>query len=79
MTHTPHDLHDEFPDAGDILHRLKLEGGHFTKISDEYHEVNREIHRIEVEVETTSDQYLEGLKKRRLSLLDQIGSMITKA
>lgn len=79
MAHTPHELHDEFPDAGDIIHRLKTQDAHFSKLSGQYHEVNRAIHRIEVEVDHSSDLYLEDLKKQRLRLADEIGSMISKA
>ena len=76
MSHTPHELHDEFPDAGDILHKLKVENAHFQKLSEHYHNINREIHRIESGVEASSDERSEDLKKQRLFLLDEIGKMI---
>lgn len=76
MSHTPHELAAEFPDATDILHQLKLENGHFQTLSEQYHQTNREIHRIEAGVDASSDVRAEDLKKRRLSLLDQIGEMI---
>lgn len=76
MSHTPHELHDVFPDDGDILHQLKLDNGHFQKLSDRYHGINREIHRIETGVEPSSDDRFEDLKKQRLAMLDEIGQMI---
>ncbi|HAT85812.1 YdcH family protein [Cohaesibacter gelatinilyticus] len=76
MSHVPHELHDEFPEYEQKLHDLKVNDAHFAKLSDEYHEVNREIHRIESEVEPTSDVYLEDQKKKRLMLLDQISNML---
>jgi len=76
MTHVPHELHEEFPDATDALHRLKMENAHFTKLADEYHEVNREIHRIEADVEAASDARAEDLKKRRLALKDEIAGIL---
>ncbi|WP_114520935.1 DUF465 domain-containing protein [Altererythrobacter sp. ZODW24] len=76
MSHTPHELHEEFPDAGEVLHRLKLNDAHFVKQADRYHEVNRAIHRIETEVEPASDDHAEELKKQRLALLDEIGQMV---
>ncbi len=79
MSHTPHDLHAEFPDAVGVLHELKLSDAHFRKLSDQYHDLNREIHRIESEVEAASDFRLEDLKKQRLGLLDDISGMIAKA
>lgn len=79
MSHTPHELADEFPEAREILHKLKLENAHFVTLSDRYHDVNGEIHRIEAEVENTSDQYAEGLKKKRLALVDEIAGLIAEA
>lgn len=79
MSHTPHDLRDEFPDAVDALHVLKTSNSHFATLADRYHDVNREIHRIESEVEAASDNRLEGLKKQRLALLDDISSMVVRA
>lgn len=76
MSHVPHELHDEFPEYEQKLHDLKVSDAHFAKLSDEYHEVNREIHRIESEIEPTSDVYLEDQKKKRLMLLDQISTML---
>ena len=49
---------------------------HFRKLFDEYHDVEHEVHRIEEGVENTSDQYLEGRKKNRLFLKDQLYAMI---
>jgi len=76
MTHVPHELHEEFPEAADALHRLKMENAHFARLADEYHEVNREIHRIEADVEAASDARTEDLKKKRLVLKDEIAGLI---
>lgn len=79
MSHTPHDLRDEFPDAHDVLHTLKIGNAHFASLADRYHDVNREIHRIEVEVEAASDVRSEDLKKERLRLFDEIAQMVRAA
>ncbi len=76
MSHVPHELHEEFPDAAQKIHALKLGNAHFVRLSDQYHEVNRTIHRIETQVEPASDDALEGLKKQRLSLKDQIAGLL---
>jgi hypothetical protein len=76
MTHVPHELHDEFPEAAEAVHRLKQENAHFAKLANEYHEVNREIHRIEADVEAASDARAEELKKRRLALKDEIAGFL---
>jgi len=77
VSHTPHELTAEFPQDAEILHKLKTGNAHFATLSDRYHEVNNEIHRIEVEAEAASDDRAEELKKQRLALLDEIGAMIT--
>ncbi len=76
MSHVPHELHEEFPEAADALHALKMKDAHFARIADEYHEVNREIHRIESEIEPASDEVAETLKKRRLLLKDQVAELL---
>lgn len=79
MSHTPHELAAEFPQDAEIIHKLKVADAHFAKLADDYHEVNREIHRIEVEVEAASDERTEVLKKQRLALADEIGAILAKA
>lgn len=76
MSHVPHELHEEFPENAQKIHDLKTSDAHFARIADEYHEVNREIHRIESGVAPTSDEILEDMKKKRLFLKDQIAEMI---
>jgi uncharacterized protein YdcH (DUF465 family) len=73
---TQHDLHSEFPNDGEILHALKLDSAHFRALADRYHDANREIHRIEAEVEASSDARLEELKKQRLAMLDEVAAQI---
>ncbi|MEL6878130.1 MAG: DUF465 domain-containing protein [Pseudomonadota bacterium] len=77
--HTPHELLDEFPRDAQVLHFLKLGNSHFNTLAERYHAVNRVIHRIESEIEPSSDFHCEGLKKRRLHLLDEIAEMIEEA
>jgi uncharacterized protein YdcH (DUF465 family) len=79
MTHVSHELHDEFPADGEILHRLKVGDAHYAKLAGHYHDLNREIHRIESGVEAASDARTEELKKERLSILDQVSVMISAA
>lgn len=63
MSHTPHELADEFPADHALLHELKLNNPHFVTLADRYHAVNGEIHRIEAGVETTSDEYAERSRR----------------
>lgn len=71
-----HDLIHELPEHKERIRKLKLENTHFAKLFDEYHEVDHEVRRIEIEIETRSDAYLEDKKKQRLLLKDQLYSII---
>ena len=79
MSHTPHELAAEFPHHADAIHRLKQSDSHFARLAESYHELNREIHRIESEIEPASDDRTELLKKKRLALLDEIGPILASA
>lgn len=76
MSHVPHELHEEFPQDGERIHALKTSNNHFARIAERYHEVNRAIHRVEAEVEPTSDETLEEMKKQRLHLKDEIAAIL---
>jgi uncharacterized protein YdcH (DUF465 family) len=74
-----HDLVHELPEYRDKIHELKVSDKHFAKLFDEYHEVDHEVRRIEQEIETPSDEYTEGLKKKRLHLKDELFDMLKQA
>lgn len=76
MSHVPHEIPDEFPEYKDKIHNLKINNGHFSRLFDEYHELNREIHRIEAAGINTSDEEFENLKLVRLRLKDEIYEML---
>ena len=50
MSNTPHELAEEFPDKVEAMSQLKQSDAHFAKLADEYHEVNRAVHRAESRV-----------------------------
>ena len=79
MLNEKHDLVHEFPEHKETIHKLKISDNHFARLFEEYHEVDHEIHRIETEVETPSDDYTEEKKKQRLHLKDQLLKMIKEA
>ena len=74
-----HSLANELPEFKDRIHELKQENMHFHRLFNEYHDVDKDIHRIESGAENTSDEYLEGLKKQRLSLKDELYAMLNAA
>ncbi len=74
-----HDLHHEFPEFNNEIHHLKMNDNYFAKLFKNYHELDHEVHRIEQGVENTTDEYLEGVKLKRLNLKDQLYLMLKKA
>lgn len=76
MSHTPHELAEEFPEYVEKIHALKTSNPHFARLADEYHEVNRHIHRHESGVQPTSDTHETELRKRRLVLKDEIFALL---
>lgn len=72
MGHTPHELAADFPEHVDQLHALKLSDAHFQKLTERYHDVNRAVHRAETDVAPTNDERLINMRKRRMTLKDQI-------
>lgn len=76
MSHVPHELAEEFPDKVGRLHELKMPNARFANLFQEYHFINREIHRIESGVEPATDGHSTDLRKQRLLLKDEIASML---
>lgn len=76
MSHTPHELVAEFPEHADAIHRLKVENAHFAKLFDDYHALNRAIHRAETNVEPTDELNEQTMRKERMALKDQLWVLI---
>ena len=74
-----HDLIHEPPEHRDASHTLKMNNAHFARLFDEYHEGDHEVHRIEDNIETPSDQYTTERKAKRLALKDELLKMIQEA
>ncbi len=72
MSHTPHELIEEFPDQVQKMHDLKQSDAHFARLFDEYHDVNRAVHRAETNVEPMEDLAQVDLRKQRAHLKDEI-------
>jgi uncharacterized protein YdcH (DUF465 family) len=76
MSHTPHELAEEFPEHVEAIHKLKTENAHFARIFDDYHEVNRAIHRSETNVEPTEELHEQEMRKKRMALKDEVWGML---
>ena len=67
-----HSLANEFPEHKERIHELKSSDMHFHRLFNEYHDVDKDIHRFESGAQATSDDYLDSLKVQRLSLKDKL-------
>ena len=79
MSHTPHELAEEFPDKIDQISALKQSDAHFSRLVDDYHEVNRQIHRAETNISPTDDLNETDMRKTRMTLKDEIWQMLSQA
>ncbi len=79
MSNTPHELAEEFPDKVETMSQLKQSDAHFAKLADEYHEINRAVHRAETNVEPLEELAEVELRKKRGALKDEIWNILAKA
>ncbi len=77
MSHTPHELHEEFPEHAEKLTALKTSNAHFARLAEEYHTINRQVHRAETNVEPMDSLAENDLRKKRAALKDEIYGMLT--
>ena len=73
MSHTPHELADDFPESAERLRALNASSAHFAKLCDDYHEVNRQVHRMETSAEPAGEAVEALMRRKRMMLKD--GSM----
>ena len=78
MSHTPHELAEEFPDKVELMRSLKATDAHFVALADSYHEVNRAVHRAETLVEPMEELAEMQMRKKRAQLKDEIWRILSK-
>lgn len=76
MTHVPHELAAEFPGFDEQIRQLKMSDTHFNRLFDDYHVINREIHRAEAAGLNISDEHYLELKKERMNLKDKLFAIL---
>ncbi len=76
MSHVPHELVEEFPEFQEKITQMKQGNAHFSKLYEEYHEINRAVHRAETDVEPTDDFHMEEMRKKRMHLKDELYGML---
>jgi uncharacterized protein YdcH (DUF465 family) len=73
-----HDLLHEFPEHQERIHELKVSDAHFRKLFDEYHEIEHQIHRINMGSEIANDNFVHQLKAKLLFLKDELYAHLNK-
>lgn len=71
-----HDLIHELPEYKEQIHQLKQDNKHFSRLLSRYDDLDTQIRKIEEGFESTSDDFIEALKKERLHLKDELFSII---
>lgn len=79
MSHTPHELAEEFPDRVEQMSELKQSDAHFSNLFEAYHDINRAVHRAETNVEPMDDLAEGEMRKKRGALKDEIWAYLNKA
>jgi uncharacterized protein YdcH (DUF465 family) len=79
MSHTPHELSDDFPHLADRIHALKVSDPHFARLAEKYHALNRTIHRAETNIEPMEQLAETALRKQRAALKDEIAALLRHA
>lgn len=76
MTIENHTLINEFPDFKERIHELKTSDHHFARLFTEYNDLDREVRRLEGEGSPKADETMEELKRKRLTLKDELYGML---
>ncbi len=83
MSHTPHELGEDFPEDfsqdAEKIQKLKTQNAHFAKLAADYHEVKRAVHRAEKGLEPLEELAEMALRKERMRLKDEIAAMLAAA
>lgn len=77
MSHTPHEISEDFPGQADKISALRDTDAHFATLLTRYHTLNRAVHRAETDVEPKDDLYMSEMRKERLHLKDTISAAIS--
>ena len=68
-----------FPEYRDLVTQLKTTDRHFLRLFDQHNELDQKIKNMEAAISSASHEEIERLKKEKLSLKDQLYSVLKKA
>ncbi|MEL6466002.1 MAG: YdcH family protein [Pseudomonadota bacterium] len=79
MSNTPHELANDFPEHIARISQLRGSDAHFARLVQQYHDINRAVHRAETDIEPVSDLFMKDLRKQRMVLKDEIYGILSAA
>ena len=68
-----------FPEYRDLISRLKTTDRHFQNLFDKHNELDQKIKNMEDRIELATHNEIEGLKKEKLALKDELFNLLKKA
>lgn len=71
-----HALTRDFPELKERIQDLRQSDHHFKRLEDEYNAADVEVAKAESGEKNLADEHLEGLKKQRALLKDQLYSQL---
>jgi uncharacterized protein YdcH (DUF465 family) len=71
-----HDLHHEFPEHAELIHRLLGSDQDFASLYKEYDDLDAEILDLEQRGEPVTDEVAEAMKYKRLQLKDKLYAIL---
>lgn len=67
-----------FHEYRDLITQLKNDDHHFRRLFDEHNELDERITRMDNRQELATDEEIEGLKKQKLHLKDELYAIIRR-
>ncbi len=68
-----------FPEFRDLITQLKSTDHHFTRLFDKHNEIDQQIKNMEARITSGTHEEIEGLKKEKLQLKDELYAILKKA
>lgn len=76
MSHTPHQLAEDFPEFADKIRDLKGSNAHFAKLADAYADLNDKVYKAEANVAPMEQLAEDQLRKQRAALKDELYALL---
>ncbi|HEY3301779.1 MAG TPA: YdcH family protein [Methylophilaceae bacterium] len=68
-----------FPEYRDLISQLKQSDLHFVHLFDKHNDIDQKIKNIEANIEISTNEATEVLKKEKLQLKDELYRILVKA